>query len=194
MSHLALTFVHMKTVVKNVGTQGSLSLTTPLSIDEVEFRVSRFTKDKSGVFLLAYKDARADMNRLDAVVGNGFWQKRYEVIKGNLYCSVGIFNKELEQWVWKDDVGTESNTESQKGEASDAFKRACFNWGIGRELYSYPDIYIKLNPDESRMGNNVQFAIKKWRWASQFDENGNLTYLGCNDGKTMRYEFGKFRK
>lgn len=179
---------------KNVGNQGSLKLTTPLSIDEVEFRVSRFTKDKSGVFLLAYKDARADMNRLDSVVGSYGWQKRYEVVKSNLYCSVGIFDQKTNQWIWKSDVGTESNTESEKGEASDAFKRACFNWGIGRELYSYPDIYIKLTPEEARKGNYIQFDIKKWRWASQFDNDGNLTYLGCNDGKSMRYEYGKFSK
>ena len=64
------------------------------------------------------------MNVLDKAVGPENWSKRYEVIDSRLYCSVGIYNPETKEWVWKQDVGTESNTEAEKGQASDAFKRA----------------------------------------------------------------------
>jgi hypothetical protein len=107
-----------------------------LRADEIEARIARVT-DKS-VMILLYKDARCDMRILDETVGAMNWQRNHEVINGNLYCNVGI--RDGESWVWKQDVGTESNTEAQKGEASDSFKRACFNWGIGRELYTAPRI------------------------------------------------------
>lgn len=102
------------------------------------------TKYKGGAMLLLYKDARVDMQILDETVGQENWQKRYYEVKGNLYCSVGI--RIDNEWIWKDDCGVESNTECEKGEASDAFKRACFNWGIGRELYTTPKIKIQC-PD-----------------------------------------------
>lgn len=102
------------------------------------------TKYKGGAMLLLYKDARVDMQILDETVGQENWQKRYYEVKGNLYCSVGI--RIDNEWIWKDDCGVESNTECEKGEASDAFKRACFNWGVGRELYSTPKIKIQC-PD-----------------------------------------------
>ena len=111
-----------------------------LRADEIECRVGAVT-DK-GLSLLLYKDARCDMNILDETVGPEMWQRRHELINGNLYCSVGIWSETLRQWVWKQDVGTESKTEAEKGEASDSFKRACFNWGIGRELYTAPFIWI----------------------------------------------------
>ena len=102
------------------------------------------TKYKGSAMLLLYKDARVDMQILDETVGQENWQKRYYEVKGNLYCSVGI--RIDNEWIWKDDCGVESNTECEKGEASDAFKRACFNWGVGRELYSTPKIKIQC-PD-----------------------------------------------
>lgn len=102
------------------------------------------TKYNGGAMLLLYKDARVDMQILDETVGQENWQKRYYEVKGNLYCSVGI--RIDNEWIWKDDCGVESNTECEKGEASDAFKRACFNWGVGRELYSTPKIKIQC-PD-----------------------------------------------
>ena len=110
-----------------------------LRADEIEVRVSRIVgKDKKTCVLLLFKDARADMTLLDETVGAERWQRKHELINGNLFCSVGILCND--QWVWKQDVGTESNTEKEKGQASDAFKRACFNWGIGRELYTGPFI------------------------------------------------------
>lgn len=102
--------------------------------DEIDVRVGTVTA--KGVSLLLYKDARCDMNILDETYGPEGWQRKHEVINGNLYCGIGIWNSDIEEWVWKWDCGTESFTEKEKGEASDSFKRAAFNVGIGRELYT----------------------------------------------------------
>ena len=114
-----------------------------LRADEIDVRVGNVTE--KGVSLLLYKDARCDMNILDETVGAEMWQRHHELINGNLFCNVGInFPTEngFEHWVWKQDVGTESYTEKEKGQASDSFKRACVNWGIGRELYTAPFMWI----------------------------------------------------
>lgn len=116
-----------------------------LRADEIECRVQ--SVKQNGLVLLLYKDARVDMNILDETVGAGNWQREHYECKGNLFCKVGInvnYDKPEfgAKWVWKSDCGTESNTEAQKGEASDSFKRACFNWGIGRELYTAPFVWI----------------------------------------------------
>ena len=117
-------------------------LSKPLDIKDVDFRIQSINKGGYAT-ILAYKDARVDMNRLDEVCGAN-WQKDYRYIesKGMLFCRVGI--KIGNEWIWREDLGVESFTEKQKGQASDAFKRACFNWGIGRELYDYPLIQVKL--------------------------------------------------
>jgi len=116
-----------------------------LNADEIEVRVARCTQN--GAQLLLYKDARCDMNILDDTVGVDNWQRKHGEHKGNLFCSVGInVNYDLpelpEKWIWKEDAGAESNTEAEKGHASDSFKRACVNWGIGRELYTSPFIWV----------------------------------------------------
>lgn len=110
-----------------------------LRADEIEVRIGSIAKNGSGISLLLYKDARCDMNLLDETVGAERWQRKHEVIDGILYCSVGI---KFDEWIWKQDCGTESFTEKEKGKASDSFKRACFNWGIGRELYTPPFIWV----------------------------------------------------
>ena len=111
-----------------------------LNAEDIEVRVQ--SAKANGVILLLYKNARVDMNILDETAGAENWQREHYECKGNLFCKVGIRDKNG-CWVWKSDCGTESNTEAQKGEASDSFKRACFNWGIGRELYTSPFIWIK---------------------------------------------------
>ena len=111
-----------------------------LTAEEVECRIG-IVRDK-GVSLLLYKDARCDMAILDETVGPENWQRAHEVVNGNLFCKVGIWRSQFSDWVWKQDVGVESRTEAEKGQASDAFKRACVNWGIGRELYTAPFIWI----------------------------------------------------
>ena len=174
----------------------TLKLNTPLTITEIDFRIQSINKGGYAT-ILAYKDARVDMNRLDAVIGVMNWQKKYDLINGNLFCSVGIWNKDISQWIWKQDVGTESMTEKEKGEASDSFKRACFNLGIGRELYDYPLIQIKLEANEfeekdGRVKQTFNLKLKEWKWFSQFTD-GKLNYLGCKDqsGKA-RFQFGTF--
>jgi len=111
-----------------------------LTKDDIQVKVNTCT-DK-GSSLLLYKDARCDQNILDKVVGNGNWQRDHKLIRDTVYCGVGIYNKNTNGWVWKWDAGAESFAEKEKGEASDSFKRACFNWGIGRELYSKIRIYV----------------------------------------------------
>lgn len=111
--------------------------------DEIELRVGSVNKNKTGFSLLCYKDARCDQNILDEVYTPMYWQRDHKEIKGNLYGGVGVYNKETGEWIWKWDCGVESYSESEKGEASDSFKRACFNLGIGRELYTSPFIWIK---------------------------------------------------
>ena len=135
-----------------------------LTADEIECRVQ--SVKQNGLILLLYKDARCDMKILDETVGAENWQREHYECKGNLFCRVGIYcpsrEKESIGWVWKSDCGTESNTEAQKGEASDSFKRACFNWGIGRELYTAPFIWIPANKCTINNGKCTnKFAVEK---------------------------------
>lgn len=120
-----------------------------LRADEIECRVARITSE--GFQLLLYKDARVDMNILDEMFGS-MWQRDHKEIKGNLYCGIGIWDDDTAQWVWKWDCGVESFSEKEKGEASDSFKRAGFNVGIGRELYTAPFIWIKGNVSKTERG------------------------------------------
>ena len=109
-----------------------------LRADEIDCRIAMVKQ--SGLSLLLYKDARCDMNILDETVGAFNWQRSHT--RDNANCIVSIYDEDKKQWVSKEDTGTESNTEKEKGLASDSFKRACFNWGIGRELYTAPFIWI----------------------------------------------------
>lgn len=112
-----------------------------LTVDDIECRIAQ-VKEK-GLILLLFKDARCDMKILDETVGAENWQRDHKECKGNLFGGISIWDKEKSQWITKWDCGTESYTEKEKGEASDSFKRAGFNWGIGRELYTAPFIYIQ---------------------------------------------------
>lgn len=111
-----------------------------LRANEIECRVS-IIKD-NGLNLLLYKDARVDQRILDETFGPFGWKRTHQSIDGNLYCTVEIYDKNTKTWVSKQDVGTTGYTEKEKSQASDSFKRACFNWGIGRELYSAPFVWI----------------------------------------------------
>lgn len=155
----------------------------PLDIQDVDFRIQSINKAGYAT-ILAYKDARVDMNRLDEVCGPN-WQKEYKFIESEkmLFCRVGI--KIDNEWIWREDLGVESFSEKQKGQASDAFKRACFNWGIGRELYDYPLIQVKLNSNEFKVENNKakqtwDLKLKEWKWNAEF-EDGKLKSLTAVD-------------
>ena len=132
-----------------------------LTADDIEVRVQSVSKNGSGIVLLLYKNARVDMAILDETVGPENWQRDHYECKGNLFCRVGIHCPPHE-WVWKADCGVESNTEAQKGEASDSFKRACFNWGIGRELYTSPFIWVPASKCNINNGKCYdRFAVEK---------------------------------
>ena len=149
-----------------------------LKENEIDVRVQSCTE--KGCILLLYKDARCDMNILDETVGAMNWQRQH--LRDNANCIVSIWDADKEQWVSKEDTGTESNTEKEKGQASDSFKRACFNWGIGRELYTSPFIWVNAsdcNLRESTFNNkkiykcNDKFSVEK----IAYDENKNITGL-----------------
>ena len=109
-----------------------------LHADEIECRVAM--AKKNGVSILLYKDARCDQNILDETMGEFGWMRSHT--RDNANCIVSLWDEKKQQWISKEDTGTESNTEAAKGLASDSFKRSCFNWGIGRELYTAPFIWI----------------------------------------------------
>lgn len=116
------------------------------------------------VNLLLYKNARVDMKILDELFTPMGWKRTHKLIGDRLYCCVEVYNPETKEWICKEDVGVESNTEAEKGQASDSFKRACVNWGIGRELYTAPKITIELNENEYTKDQNSR--IKVWAYFS----------------------------
>jgi len=167
-----------------------------LKASEIDCRIQSIGQNKTGAVgttILLYKDARVDMNILDETVGAMNWQRGHSVIDGNLYCTISIWDEEKEQWIAKSDVGTESNTEKEKGQASDSFKRAGFNWGIGRELYSAPFVYIQLDKSEykernGKLTSNAKFKVKD----IAYDESRNIVRLIVVDSKgKVRYTFGE---
>ena len=159
-----------------------------LTASDIECRTCNVSPDKKKVKLLLYKDARVDMAILDETVGADRWQRLHEEVKGNLYCRVGIKTAEGE-WVWKSDCGSESKEEQAKGEASDAFKRACLCWGIGRELYTTPVISIDLTDKDFFKDKYCQtFSVKDIEVSSKHE----ITYLTIVDrlGRE-RFKWGK---
>lgn len=140
-----------------------------LKADEIECRIA--TVNEKGLSLLLYKDARVDQKILDETFGIFGWKRSHQCIDGNLYCTVEIFDKESGIWVAKQDVGTMSYSEKEKGQASDSFKRACFNWGIGRELYTAPFIWIPagkaaIQSKEIRNGEKKYYCYDRFSVSS----------------------------
>lgn len=125
--------------------------------EEIQVRVAQVTS--KGCSLLLYKDARFDRAILDEEFGAMNWQNDFKVIDGKMYGGIGVYDKDTSQWIWKWDCGVESNTEQEKGQASDCFKRSGFKWGIGVELYTAPFIWI--NTETKQEGN-------KWKLANPF--------------------------
>lgn len=136
-----------------------------LRADEIECRVS--IVKENGLSLLLYKDARVDQRILDETFGPFGWQRSHQCIDGNLYCTVSVYDRTTGTWISKQDVGTTGYTEREKSQASDSFKRACFNWGIGRELYSAPFIWIpagkatiRQDKTKDRLYCNDRFSVQ----------------------------------
>ena len=152
-----------------------------LKADEIECRVAQ--AKSTGVSLLLYKDARCDQNILDETVGSMNWQRHH--CRDNANCVVSIWDEKKGQWIDKEDTGTESNTEKEKGLASDSFKRACFNWGIGRELYTAPFIWIKADACAALSGDG-----QRWKCYDEFEvekiviEHKRIMALAIKNTKT----------
>lgn len=164
-----------------------------LRADEIECRVQMVKEN--GFSLLLYKDARCDMNILDETVGAVNWQRKHSDHTGNLFCSVGIRNAESGEWTWKEDAGAPSNTEAQKGHASDSFKRACVNWGIGRELYTAPFIWITPNAGEIVKNRNGKPAVSSRLHLKvsniEYDDTGSIKDITIIDNHgNVRYSSG----
>lgn len=132
-----------------------------IKINEIECKIS--TVKEKGLSLLIYKTARTDVVILNETVGAMNWQCEYSEIKGNMYCGVSIFDADRNQWVTKWDCGEPSEFgDVNKGEASDAFKRACFKWGIGIELYTAPFIWIPSDKCNIKNGKCFdKFSVEK---------------------------------
>ncbi|MBO7733448.1 MAG: hypothetical protein J6S67_12865 [Methanobrevibacter sp.] len=164
-----------------------------LTANEIECRVGNTIKKKDqygkstneveAFYLLLYKNARVDQCVLDETVGQFNWQCKYYQVKNTMVCSVGIYNEERNEWLWKDNGGDDDfTTEQVKGELSDAFKRACFNWGIGRELYYSPKIYIKC---DNANNEKSRYSVK----VIEYDQNKRITRLAIINDKTKEIVF-----
>ena len=148
----------------------------PLKANEIDVRVAQVKQN--GLSLLLYKDARCDMNLLDETVGPYNWKKSYS--RDNANCTVSLYDNEKGEWISKEDTGTESFTEKEKGLASDSFKRACFNWGIGRELYTAPFIWVTHASIYAVTvnGKTIYKCNDKFKVESiEYDENKNIKSL-----------------
>lgn len=166
-----------------------------LRADEIDCRVQQVKKMSNGRYgcsVLLYKDARCDMNILDETVGAMNWQRSHT--RDNANCIVSLWDKDKGIWISKEDVGTESNTEAAKGLASDSFKRACFNWGIGRELYTAPFIWITVHDNEvyeysgkPRLNSGVTFRVQE----IAYDSSRRIIRLVITDGNgSTRFSYG----
>ena len=155
-----------------------------LTADEIECRVAQATE--KGVSLLLYKDARCDQTILDETVGSFGWMRQHT--RDNANCIVSIWDEKKQQWILKEDTGTESNTEKEKGLASDSFKRACFNWGIGRELYTAPFIWITPEgcPTLKQDQNGRWKCYDKFEVQKIIIENKKIVALAIMNSKTRK--------
>ena len=164
-----------------------------LRADEIECRIG--TINEKGLSLLLYKDARADMKILDETFGVFGWKRTHQSIDGNLYCTVEIWDNEKKSWISKQDVGTVSYTEKEKGQASDSFKRACVSVGIGRELYSAPFIWVSAQKCNIQRRNDKLICYDKFSISeisySKDREIMSLSIVNCDTGEVVYSMFPK---
>lgn len=175
-----------------------------LRADEIEVKVKQV--GEKGAVALLYKTARTDMAVLDEAFGQNNWTNDYKEIKGNLYCGIGIRMADTGEYVWRWDCGIESRADDEgnekKGEASDAFKRAGTRWGIGRELYTSPFIFLSVStvaagkdtkgrPRYALADKFASFSVKK----IGYDENRRISELVIEDEKgNIVYTFPKVKQ
>lgn len=163
-----------------------------LKASEIDVRIQSISE--KGLVLLLYKDARCDMNILDETVGPMNWKREHT--RENANCIVSLWDESKKQWISKEDTGTESFTEKEKGLASDSFKRACFNWGIGRELYTGPFIWIKASDCEIKTVNNKKSCYDRFSVKNiSYDDNKNIIGLSIRNNNTGKivFTFGEMK-
>lgn len=149
----------------------------PLNEDEIECRVGT-VKEGKGISLLLYQNARVAMDILDETVGPMNWKREHS--RDNANCTISIWDEEKNQWVSKEEVGTEANTEKEKSIASDSFKRSAVSWGIGRQLYSSPFIWIPSD----KGGKYDKYSVEKIAYS---DDKKYITGISImNDTKKER--------
>ena len=164
-----------------------------LRADEIECRIG--TINEKGLSLLLYKDARADMKILDETFGVFGWKRTHQSIDGNLYCTVEIWDSEKQSWIAKQDVGTVSYTEKEKGQASDSFKRACVSIGIGRELYSAPFIWVSAQKCNIQRRNDKLICYDKFSVSEiSYSKDREIISLSIVNGDTGEVVYSMFPK
>ena len=164
-----------------------------LRADEIECRIG--TINEKGLSLLLYKDARADMKILDETFGVFGWKRTHQSIDGNLYCTVEIWDSEKQSWISKQDVGTVSYTEKEKGQASDSFKRACVSVGIGRELYSAPFIWVSAQKCKLQRRNDKLICYDKFSVSEiSYSKDREITALSIVNSDTGEIVYSMFPK
>ena len=164
-----------------------------LRADEIECRIG--TINEKGLSLLLYKDARADMKILDETFGVFGWKRTHQSIDGNLYCTVEIWDNEKKSWISKQDVGTVSYTEKEKGQASDSFKRACVSIGIGRELYSAPFIWVSAQKCNIQRRNDKLICYDKFSVSEiSYSKDREIISLSIVNGDTGEVVYSMFPK
>lgn len=159
-----------------------------LRADEIDCRIA--SVKSTGLSILLYKDARCDQNILDETVGPMNWMRHHS--RDNANCIVAIWDEEKKQWIEKEDTGKESNSEAEKGLASDSFKRACFNWGIGRELYTAPFIWFGNEDCNIKTSGVKSTCYDKFECKKIAYENGKiiaLTVVNISTGKIFSYPY-----
>ena len=179
---------------ENIGTDvtgGRQPIVRLLRADEIECRVG--TINEKGLSVLLFKDARVDQRILDETFTPFGWRRTHQSIDGNLYCTVEIWDESKQQWVAKRDVGSVSHSEKEKGQASDSFKRACFNWGLGRELYSAPFIWISaenvsIQKKDGRYTTSERFSVQSIAYNAQREI---LSLVIVNGKRQKVFEFGR---
>lgn len=165
-----------------------------IKAEEIQVRVSTVTA--KGCSLLLYKDARFDRAILDEEYGKMNWQNDFKVIDGKMYGYISVYDKEKKEWVTKSDCGVESNTEAEKGQASDCFKRAGFKWGIGIELYTAPFIFVQCGTIKDGSKYVLENKYTKYKVSEiGYSDIGEINKLIITDDKgNIVFEMGKYIK
>jgi len=167
-------------------------LSQPLTKDDVELRIGQTSA--KGFSLLLYKTARTDIKRLNET--GVIWKNKHEYDSmGLLTCIISIYNPEHDLWIDRVDVGTEGQTEKQKGLYSDSFKRAGFRWGIGLELYNAPFLWINWEMEHFNGKWKPKNFFSQGLYISEYiTKEGQFTKLIIKYNNKEIYKMGEKQK